>query len=267
MRSQPWATSYTNTNTSTGDQNKVDTTSTTMENGLKLPPLKPLSQIDCLAPCRADERAIAIEREANMAKIKIRQKRIIKPEIKEREFGFGRRKRQLPDYPDGSYPPLSQVPMGSNPILETPAKKQPPVYKRNIMNTTRLVPISQISCLIKKDEDFFPRQRKTPPENVSRFHRGDHSNDSTYVKLARSGGQKDLLHYVEARPPLQRSVDSNYTPSPYGGTLPALKSKSVQDPSWRPSQWATLSPIRKKDDDGAITPTTKKNHDNSNSAE
>lgn len=262
MRPQPWATSFTNTDTSISGQNKADTTA--MESGLKLPPLKPLSQIDCLAPCRADEKAIAKEHEANMAKMKRRHKRVNKPEIKEREFGYGRRKRQLPDYTDGAYPPLSQVPMGSNPVLETPAKKQPQVYQRNIMNTTRLVPISQITCLIKKDsDDLFPRQRKTPPENVSKFHR-DHSGDSTYVKLARSGGQKDLLHYVEAKPPLQRSVDNNYTPSPYGGTLPALKSKSVQDPSWRPSQWAALSPIRKKEDNGSLTPTTTKKQQETN---
>lgn len=244
MRSQPWAQSFnSDTSTTSSDQTKLVTT---MENGLKLPPLKPMSQIDCLAPCRIDETANAREREADLSKIRVRQKRIIKHEAKEREFGFGRRKRHMPDYTDGLYPPLSQVPMGTNPVRNIAPKKTHQVYTRNI-NTTRLIPISQISCLIRK-EDENSHVKKTP-QDTSKFH--NHSDDSTYVKLARSGGQRDLLHYVEAKPPLQRSMDSKYAPSPYGSTLPALKSKSVQDPTWRPSQWAALSPIKKKDDDGS----------------
>lgn len=238
MRSKPWANSF--TNTTTIKQTKVDT----METGVKLPPLNPLSQIDCLAPDRADEKAIAREQEASLAKIRCRQKRIIKPENKEREFEFGRRrKRRVPEFREGAYPPLSQVPMGNNPILDIPTKKTHHSYKRNV-NTTRLIPISQISCLI--DTVSNESRHITPPKSSSKFHIND--EDSTYVKLAKSGGQPNLLHYIEAKPPLKRSIDTNYSPSS-NGLLPALKSKSVQDPTWKPSDWSPLPSIKKKEDD------------------
>lgn len=239
MRNQPLVNGYNSPTHITTSRQHQTSRSVDMPNevGVKLPPI---SQVDCLGLHRVDVDAITKEREDKMSSLRNRHKRISTGPMNEREFGFARRKKKNTDGIDGKAPPISQIGMGSE--FEVPWwKTREP--KRNI-NATRLLPMSQVSCLMYSPEKDHPQVRKERRDLRAKY--GVHESDSEYVKLAKAGGQRGLLHYIEAKPPLKRTLDNKYYPGS-NGSLPELKSKSVQDPTWKPSQWAALSPIRKKD--------------------
>lgn len=239
MRDQPLVNGYNSKSPTHRKRADKDRGSVDMPNelGVKLPPL---SQVDCLGLHRVDVDAITRERDEKMARLRVRHKRISTGPVKEREFGFGRRKKKNRDVLDGKAPPISQIGMGSQFEVPLWQHREP---QRNI-NATRLLPLSQVSCLTYSPEKEHPLVQKEKRNFRARFE--IHESDSEYVKLAKAGGQPGLLHYIEATPPLKRTLDNDYNPS-FNGTLPELKSKSVQDPTWKPSQWAALSPIRKRD--------------------
>jgi hypothetical protein len=210
------------------------------EFGVSLPPI---SQVDCLGLHRVDVDALTKEHDDNMARLRNRHRRIVaRRPVNEREFDCGRRKKRNADFPDGTIPPLSQIVMGSQHEVPWQQPGQPKPPRRNI-NNTRLLPISQVSCLLN-GPDGLPVVKKDKLAVRSKYK--IHDTDSSYIKLAKSGGQANLLHYIEAKPPLKRTLDNTYYPGT-NSHLPEVKSKSVQEPTWKPSQWAALSPIKKAD--------------------
>lgn len=177
-----------------------------------------ISQIDCLPQSRRDPEEF--EQTRRQHKIDEHQKEIMSQTAALKAQSFGRRRT---DHSSGTLPPISQISMGG---------RQLPAENRIPGEGLRLPPISQVSCLGGYVDEKNLLIKPTKP----RIRAGD----SDFIKLSKSGGQKDLLCYSEARVKSRdNQTDAGNTYPRSSRYVPGLTSEA--DPRWRPSHWSDFT--------------------------
>lgn len=194
-----------------GTFSKIDT--------VKLPRI---SQIDCLPQNRLDPEEF--EQARREKKIGEEKKQLMSQTsaLKGRK-GTGLTSRLLP--------PISQISLGGRQLPEETS-----VHGEG----SKLPPISQVSCLggYVDEKNLFIKPIK------SRIR----DSDSDFIKLSKSGGQKDLLCYSVDRE-RSRDGEANAKELPRSTRyIPGVTSEA--DRRWRPSHWSDFTrqkPVRHGD--------------------
>ena len=184
--------------------------------GIDTTSLPRISQIDCLPQNRVDPDEFEQKRRAD--KIDEHKKQTMSQAAALKQQSYGRKRT---NYPSGVLPPISQISMGG---------RQLPV-DRGAQEGLKLPPISQVSCLggFVEDKHIVLKQSKSRIRDT----------DSDFVRLSKQGGQKNLLHYIEANStPREDATDSSAYPRSTR-YLPGFTSEA--DPRWRPSQWSDFT--------------------------
>ena len=130
---------------------------------------------------------------------------------------YGRKRSK---YPHGVLPPISQISMGGRQICEDTS-----TFREGGL---KLPPISQVSCLggYVDESRLIAKTGKKESKN----------SESEFVKLCRAGGQKNLLHYVEAK-----SITRGAESFPHSKGRLGVGFRSEADPRWKPSHWSEFS--------------------------
>ena len=183
--------------------------------GVDTTTLPRISQIDCLPQNRVNPDEFEQKRRAD--KIEEHKNQVMSQAAALKEQSYGRKRTQ---YPSGVLPPISQISMGGR---QLPADG-------SSQGGLKLPPISQVSCL----GGFVDDKHVVVKQSKSRVR----ETDSDFIKLSKAGGQKNLLHYVEANStPRPDATDASV--SPRTRYLPGFTSEA--DPRWRPSHWSHFS--------------------------
>ena len=183
--------------------------------GVDTTTLPHISQIDCLPQNRVDPDDFEQKRRAD--KIEEHKNQIMSQTAALKEQSYGRKRTQ---YPSGVLPPISQISMGGRQLPADGSSQE----------GLKLPPISQVSCLggLVDDKHVVMKQSK------SRVREGD----SDFIRLSKAGGQKNLLHYIEAEStPREKANDASL--SSRTRYNPGFTSEA--DPRWRPSHWSDFS--------------------------
>ena len=183
--------------------------------GVDTKTLPRISQIDCLPQNSVDPDEFEQKRRAD--KIEEHKNQVMSQAAALKEQSYGRKRTQ---YPSGVLPPISQISMGGR---QFPADG-------SSQGGLKLPPISQVSCLggFVDDKHVLVKQSKSRVRET----------DSDFIKLSKAGGQKNLLHYIEANS-TPRADATNASVSTRTRYLPGFTSEA--DPRWRPSHWSDFS--------------------------
>lgn len=174
-----------------------------------------ISQIDCLPQSRVNPDEFEQKRRAD--KIEEHKNQVMSQAAALKEQSYGHKRTQ---YPSGVLPPISQISMGGR---QLPADV-------STEGGLKLPPISQVSCL----GGFVDDKHVVVKQSKSRIR----ETDSDFIRLSKAGGQKNLLHYMEANStPRADATDASVTPRTR--YLPGFTSEA--DPRWRPSHWSDFS--------------------------
>lgn len=186
-----------------------------------------ISQIDCLPQNRLDPEQF--EQWRRQKKTDEQKKEIMSQRAALKTQIHSRRRN---DYTSGVLPPISQISLGG---------RQVPTESTVPEEVSKLPPISQVSCLggYVDDKNLLINPTKTRIRD----------SDSEFIKLSKSGGQKNLLCYsVDDR---ARSHEDETNAKVYPRStryIPGFTSEA--DPRWRPSHWSDFTrkrPVRHGD--------------------
>lgn len=183
--------------------------------GVDTATLPRISQIDCLPQNRVDPDEFEQKRRAD--KIEEHKNQVMSQAAALKDQGYGRNRTK---YPSGVLPPISQISMGGR---QLPADRSPE-------EGLKLPPISQVSCL----GGFVDDKHVVLKQSKSRIR----ETDSDFIRLSKAGGQKNLLHYIEANS-TPREDATNASAYPRTRYHPGFTSEA--DPRWRPSHWSDFS--------------------------
>lgn len=183
--------------------------------GVDTTSLPPISQIDCLPQNRVDPDEFEQKRRADKINEHKKQSMSQAAALKQQNYG-----RNRTNYPSGVLPPISQISMGGR---QLPAEGEHEGLK--------LPPISQVSCL----GGFVDEKKIKVKQSKSQVR----DTDSDFIRLSKQGGQKNLLHYIEANSRLREDA-TDASAYPRTRYLPGFTSEA--DPRWRPSHWSDFSP-------------------------
>lgn len=172
-----------------------------------------ISQIDCLPQNRVDPDEFEQKRRAD--KIEEHKKQTMSQAAALKQQPYSRKRTK---YPSGVLPPISQISMGGR---QLPAEN-------SAQEGLKLPPISQVSCL----GGYVDEKKIVVKQSKSRVR----DTDSDFIRLSKQGGQKNLLHYIEANSaPREDATDASVYPRS------TRYFTSEADPRWRPSQWSDFT--------------------------
>lgn len=184
--------------------------------GIDITTLPRISQIDCLPQNRVDPDEFEQKRRANKIDEQKNQLMAQTAALKEQSYG-----RKRTNYTSGILPPISQISMGGRQLPED----------RSPGEGLKLPAISQVSCLggMVGEKQLVMKPSKSRVQET----------DSEFIKLSKSGGQRHLLHYMEANStPREDATDASAFPR---STRYNPGFTSEADPRWRPSHWSDFS--------------------------
>lgn len=185
-----------------------------------------ISQIDCLPQNRLDPEEF--EQARREKKIDEEKKQLMSQTSALKTQIYSRKGTGLTS---GLLPPISQISLGGRQLPEETS-----VHGEG----SKLPPISQVSCLggYVDEKNLFIKPIK------SRIR----DSDSDFIKLSKSGGQKDLLCYSVGHERL-RDGEANAKEHPRSTRyIPGVTSEA--DRRWRPSHWSDFTrqkPVRHGD--------------------